>query len=294
MQRFGAARWLAIAGVGVLVAGVAALTWAALQHANPPAAAGEAEPVPTFELGVQTPSPTPTPTPTAERLALEERRMLAIGSEVWWRATAGSCTGPAPVVERSNDRGSTWIDVTPEYLGIRQVQTLEAFSGRDAEMIAGMADCEPEALRTFTRGEFWESYPDVLAASRYVEPRDAGSVHLPSGPVPAPCPGAFGLHGFGDTVALVCAERAWSWAGEEWVALAPEGVVALTVDRSDVVVAHRSADCAGVALSRVAPDASVASLGCAEGSDAAAPVAIDVSGDSVMVWSAGSVRPVAE
>lgn len=289
MQRLGTARWLAIAGTAVLVVIVAVLVGAALQHANPESAGGEAEPVPTFTLGVQT--QTPTPTPTANSVNLQQTRFLSIGSDIWWRATAGSCTGPAPVVERSSDQGKTWANVTPAYLGIAQVQTLEAFSARDAELVAAMAGCEPQALRTYTRGEFWASYPDVLAASRYIDPRDPGSVHLPSGPVPAPCPAAFGLHAFGDVVALVCDGRAWSWWGDEWVALAPEGVLAVTVDDADILVAHTAADCGGVAVSRVsgvAPDAA-SLVGCAESTDAASPAAIATIGDDVIVWSGESL-----
>ncbi|MGU3645866.1 hypothetical protein ACLBXX_12935 [Microbacterium sp. C23T] len=281
----GAPRWIAIAGVAVLVAAVVVLVGAALQHANPESASGEAEPVPTFTLGAQT--QTPTPTPIASSVALEQTRFLSIGSEVWWRATAGSCAGPAPVVERSSDQGATWTDVTPAYLGIAQVQTLEAFSPRDAELVAAATGCEPAASRTYTRGEFWDSYPDVLAASRYIDPQDPGSVHLPAGPVPAPCPTALGLHAIGDVVALVCDARAWSWSGKEWVALTPEGVLAVSVDDSDVLVAHRADDCAGVAVSRVssAEPASTTSAGCAEGTDAAAPASIDTTGDAIVVWA---------
>lgn len=286
MQRLGAARWVAIAGIAVLVAAVAVLVFAALQHTRPESTGGEAEPVPEFTLGVQTPTPTPTPTATATAPILEQTRLLGLGSEVWWRATAGSCAGPAPLIERSYDQGATWTDVTPVYRGITQVQTLEAFSARDAEIVAAVAGCEPQALRTYTRGEFWDSYPDVLAASRYIEPSDPGSVHFPSGPVPAPCATALGLHAFGDVVALVCDDRAWSWSGDEWVTLAPENALAVTVDGPDVLVAHRTDDCAGVAIARVAaatPD--VASpVGCAEGTDAASPVAIAPRGDGVVAW----------
>ncbi|MEV4687297.1 hypothetical protein [Microbacterium sp. LWH3-1.2] len=286
MQRIGGAKWVAIAGIAVLVAAVAVLVFAALEHARPEAVSGEAEPVPTFTLGVQTPTPTPTPTPTQAAPSLEQTRMLGLGSEVWWRATAGSCAGPGPLIERSYDQGATWTDVTPTYRGIAQVQTLEAFSARDAEIVAAVAGCEPQALRTYTRGEFWDFYPDVLAASRYIEPSDPSSVHFPSGPVPAPCPAAFGLHAFGDVIALICDDRAWSWAGGEWVALAPENALALTIDGSDVLVAHRAEDCAGVAISRVAagaPDVATA-VGCAEGTDASSPVAIAARGDGAVVW----------
>ena len=292
MQRVGAARWLATAGVIALLIAVVVLTMLAYQHANPRPGDGEAEPVPMFTLGVHT--QTPTPTPTASTARPEGARFLAIGSEVWWRATAGACGGPAPKVERSDDQGATWTDVTPHYLGIAQVQTLNAFSGRDAELVAAMTACTPEALRTYTRGEFWESYPDALAASRYIDPRDAGSVHLPSGPVPAPCPSASGLHGFGDVVALVCDGQAWSWWGNEWSPLAPESVVAVAIDGADVLVAHAAEDCAGVAVSRAssADSGSASLIGCAEGTDAATPVAIDGAGDAVRVWAGDALVTV--
>ncbi|WP_163632514.1 hypothetical protein [Microbacterium sp. B35-04] len=280
----------AITGVLALLVVVAVLAWAAYQHTRPASAGDAAQPVPTFTLGVQA----PTPTPTAEQVRREQTRFLSIGSEVWWRATAGACGGPAPVIERSTDEGATWADVTPAYLGIAQVQTLDAFSGRDAEIVAAMSGCEAQALRTYTRGEFWESYPDVLAASRYVDPTDAGSVRLSSGPVPAPCPAAAGLHAFGDVVALVCDGRAWSWSDSEWTQLPPEGAVAVGIDGSDILVGHRAEDCDGVAVSRVSvgDTESAAVLGCAAETDAAAPVAIDSAGGGVMVWAGDSLVTV--
>ncbi|WP_109210442.1 MULTISPECIES: hypothetical protein [Microbacterium] len=294
MKRIGAARWVAITGVAALLLGVSVLAWAAYQHANPEAAGGDAEPVPTFTVGVQTPTPTPTAI-DAPPVAPEEARYLALGSEQWWRATAGSCGGAAPLIERSADQGATWTDVTPTYLGIAQVQTLDAFSGRDAEVVAAMPGCTTQALRTYTRGEFWESYPDVLAASRYIDPGDAGSVRFPSGPVPAPCGTAWGLHAAGDTVALLCDGRAWLRSGAEWLQLAPEGAVAVAADEASLLVAHSAEDCAGLAVSRIvtADPASAAVVGCAEGADATSPVALDALGDDVLLWAGAELVRIA-
>ncbi|GAA5205025.1 hypothetical protein [Microbacterium kyungheense] len=285
MDRTGMSRWLAIAAVGALVVVVAVLAVVAYEHAHPPSPTGKAEPVPTFTLGVRVPTPTPTVDPDVVPPA--QRRLLATGGELWWRTTVGACNGPAPIVERSTDRGATWTTVTPNYLGISQVQTLSAFSARDAELVAAMTACDAQALRTYTRGEFWESYPDVLAASRYVDPKDAGSVRLPSGPVAAPCKAAWGLHAEGPVVALVCDELAWSWSGSEWLQLAPEGVVALAIDGSDVLVAHEDAGCPGVAVSRIAVSApdTATPIGCAESADPTAPIAIDDAGGSVTMWT---------
>jgi len=274
----------------VLALVVAGLALAAYERAHPTESTGTIAPVPTFTLGVTTPTPTPTP----ETYPADQQRLLSIGSTQWWRATAGACGGRAPVIERSSDGGATWSDVTPNYLGIEQVLTLDAFTGADAEVVAGAAGCNAQALRTYTRGEFWESYPDVLAASRFVEPKDAASVRFPSGPVPAPCDAATGLHAQGDVVVLLCDARAWSWTGGEWRQLAPDGAVGLAIDGEDVVVAHTSDDCDGVAISRVAPSVpdSPTAIGCATGVDAAAPLAIDLAGGAVLLWSADALLTV--
>lgn len=290
MRSWGAARWIAVAAVAALAIVVGVLAFAAYQRANPEPTPAEPGPVPSFDLGVQTQTPTPT-TPVAAPLALEAQRFLSVGGAQWWRATAGACDGPAPVVERSPDGGETWVDVTPTYRGIAQVQSLDAFSAQDAEMVAALAGCEAQALRTYTNGEFWESYPDVLAISRYVSPTDAAAVVLPSGPVAAPCAQASGLRASGDTVALLCEGRAWSWSGAEWQQLGPENAIALTLDGSDLIVAHSAPDCAGVALSRVTPQSS-SPLSCAEGLDAAAPTAIDLTGSDLYVWSADSFTSI--
>lgn len=285
MRPLGLSRWIAIGAVCVLAAIVAVLSLAAYERSRPAAPTGTMAPAPTFDLGVQT--PTMTPTPAADEISPDRRRLLSIGSAQWWRSTAGACGGPAPLIERSSDAGATWTDVTPNYLGVAQVQTLDAFSPADAEVVAATVGCNAQALRTYTRGEFWESYPNVLAASRFIDPKDAASVRLPTGPVQAPCDTASGLRAEGDVVALLCDEHAWSWTGSDWQQLAPEGAVALAIDRADVLVAHHADECAGIAVSRVAtatPDTS-SPIGCAEGADAAAPAAIDVAGGRVVMWS---------
>ncbi|WP_194397524.1 hypothetical protein [Microbacterium atlanticum] len=273
------ARWLAIVAIVALALGVGALAVLAYDRATPEAASGSAAPVPTFEFGAKT----PTATPTAAPVAREAQRLLSVASERWWRATVGVCGGPAPVIERSDDQGATWADVTPLYRGIAQVQTLDAFSPLDAELVAAVDGCSAEALRTYTGGEFWDPYADVLAASRFIEPLDAGSVHLPGRNVPAPCPTASGLHAAGDVIALLCDDRAWSWSGDEWTQLAPTDASALAIDDTDVIVAHRTDDCTGITLSRESAST------CVEDIDPSQPVAISVAGAEVFVWSGDTV-----
>ncbi|WP_019181004.1 hypothetical protein [Microbacterium yannicii] len=293
MRSWGPSRWIATAAIALLAIVVGVLAYAAYQRANPDIDPDAAVPAPSFSLGVQTPAATPTPTPAAPgAVALDAQRFLSIGGIQWWRATAGACDGAAPLIERSPDRGETWFDVTPTYRGILQVQSLDAFSAEDAEMVAAMAGCETQALRTYTYGEFWEPYPEVLAASRFVVASDAATVVLPSGPVPAPCAQAWGFRASGDTAALLCEGSAWRLSAEEWEQLPVERAVALTIDGTDVLVAHGSSDCAGIALARATPE-SLSPVGCAEGLDPSAPTAIDLSGSDLHLWSADSLSVVA-
>jgi hypothetical protein len=292
MARIGGSRagmTAAIALVSSLVVIVGVLSFAAYQRVNSTGSPGAAKPAPTFTLGVRSSTPIAPPATPATAPGME--RLLAVGSEQWWRATAGRCGGAAPLIERSSDGGATWTDVTPRYLGVAQVQTLVAFSPADVEVVAAVAGCDAQSLRSYTRGEFWESYPDVLVASRYVDVGDPATVHLPSGPVAAPCARAFGLQAAGDSVALQCDSAAWSWTGAEWQRLPADNALALAFDDGDVVIAHTDGTCEGIALSRVnlgSPE-TASLIGCAAGADASAPTAIDVEGDDVIVWSGEEV-----
>lgn len=283
------ARWTAIAAVAALAVGVGVLAAVAFDHANPDNPAEIANPVPTFTLGVQTPTPTPTTPPPPIAPPRETERFLSVGSEAMWRATAGLCGGTGPVVERSGDGGATWTDVTARYLGLAQVGSLDAFTASDAEMVAGVgAACDTQALRTYTDGEFWASYSDVLAASRYIDLADPALVHLGGGATTAaPCAEARGFRAAGATVALVCDGTAYVWRDDAWAPLSTGVTSAVAVAGSDVVVAHSADDCAGLAVTRFAnaDAASGTRLACVEGTDAAAPTALAMSGASVLVWS---------
>ncbi|WP_248240068.1 hypothetical protein [Microbacterium kunmingense] len=261
----------------------------ALQHSRSDGVAAP-NPVPTFTLGVTTPTPTPTweapsPEPQASRA---DERFLTTGSAVWWRGVAGECGVTEPVIERSDDGGATWTDVTPRYLGIGEVMAMNAFSAADAEMVAAMGPtCEVQALRTYTGGEFWEPYPEVLAASRYLDSADPSLVILLGEPVPAPCPAPTGLRTSGDTAALICDGVAWTRTGANWTPLTPTGVAALTLVGPDIVLAHADASCDGTAVSRVAENdlAGPQPVGCAAGTDPASPTAVTIRDGDLLVWS---------
>lgn len=280
------ARGIAIAAVALLALAVGVLSVLAYQHARPGVDPGEAAPVPTFTLGVQA---APSPTPSAPNaLDPSTERFLSLGSAAWWRATAGRCGQTEPLLERSTDSGATWADVTPRYRAVAQIQSLDAFTSADAEMVATTGHgCLTEALRTFTEGEFWESYPDVLAVSRYIDPADAAVVHLGADTVAAPCATASGLRARADIVALVCDATAFVWRSGHWEALPTKDVAAVATDSESIAVAHSSDACAGIAITRFddSDPQAATDAGCVEGLAPGAPTALALAGDRFVVWS---------
>lgn len=294
-----AARWGAVAAVVVAVIGTGALVAAAYQHAEPASSGGEAAPVPTFTLGVKTPTPTPTPEPRAAT-PRESERFLSIGTgagaNVWWRGTAGQCGGTPPLLERSADAGATWTDVTPLYLGAAQLVALDASDQTEAIIVAGVGPgCETQALRTFTQGRFWESSPGILASSRFANPADPASIQLRDTPVAAPCADPRSVRAQADTVALICDGIPYLAAVDQsWAPLPMTDAAALAIDGTDVVVAHRASDCAGLTVSRVpsADPTQPATPTCLENADVATPIAVTAAEAETVVWSGETLTTV--
>ncbi|MFT4305339.1 MAG: hypothetical protein QM604_00450 [Microbacterium sp.] len=259
-------RLLTGAGILLLTVIVIALAVAALSRTSASESVGTAQPVPTFTVA-STPTPTPTPTPTATAVAAPgaAERFLAMGSGVWWRATAGACGGAAPTLERSDDSGATWTDVTPAYLGVAQILALDTFAGDQAQIVALVgSSCETQALRTFTAGEFWESSPDVLAASTYLSPTDPTSVVTPAGTVAAPCTTPWGVRAESGTTGVICDGVAYQLtASNTWTALATDAA-ALTVGDGAVTVATTA--------------------------EVAVPAAVALDGTTLLAWSGESVQ----
>jgi len=287
--------WVSGALVGVLTIGVVALVILAVMHTRGAAETASPRPVPTFTPVTSGPSPTPTPTPTVAPAPGAAERFLSAGSgRVLWRATAGDCNAVPPLLERSEDGGRTWRDVTPHYRGVGQISSLDAFAGTEGEMVASLGPaCEVQLLRTFTEGRFWDPYPDVLRASTYVNPADTAEVVTPSGPVPAPCASPYGLRAGGDprAVALICDGRALTLSGDRWTDLGVTDAVALALTPDGVAVGHEAPGCEGLALTTVAPGATPppSSDACVADVDPSLPVAIAAGQAGFLVWSGDAI-----
>ena len=196
-----------------------------------------------------------------------------------WRGTAGVCGEVEPTLERSTNDGETWVDVTPRYLDIGQLISVDAFAGSEAEIVALMGDdCELQALRTFTQGRFWEPNDDVLSAATYIDPADPATVITADGDYAAPCGTPWGLRADGDTTALICDGTAYTLVDGEWQAAA-SGVMALAISDGALATAGATTDCAGLAITTTAAT-------CAPDASPTGPAAITESNGETLIWSA--------
>lgn len=288
-KRSGAGRtlgaWLLGVLVVALVTGTVALTALALSHVRGAPPAGAVPPPSTF-----TPAPVPeTSAPEPEPVAVYDRaaeRFLSVGTGVLWRGVAGECGVSEPLLERSEDAGESWTDVTPRYLEIAQLTSVDAFADTEADIVAAWGEeCEVQLRRTFSQGAFWDDYSELLDLYRHVSIPDPAEVLTADGPVATPCEDPRSFRAAGEVIALVCDGTASVYTGDEWSPLPAAEARALTVDDGDVVVAHLSDACEGLALTRYADASDPADLGCAPVADPYAPAALAVSGDDILLWS---------
>ena len=280
---------IAIAAVAALALVVAVLAVLAYQRANPTLPIETAPPVPTFTLGVQTETP-------RLRLRRLSRRSTAAPSDssrrrpgTLWRAVAGACGSTPPVIERSNDGGASWTDVTPRYLGIAQVASLDGIVVDAVEAVSGVgAGCDTQALRSYTNGEFWEAFPDVLA----------GLALRRRSPIRLSCTSRRARSPRRARWRTACARgaRRWRWSatgprtsgaaarGRRCRGRMPRPSPSRAPTSSSATV---GAGCAGFTLTRFAggDPAAVSSAGCAAVTDAAAPAALVAYDGGVLVWS---------
>lgn len=285
-------RGFSIAGVALLALGVSALAVMAYEHGNPEVQAETAGPAPVFTLGVQvtpTPSAPPAPAPTPE--TPREERFLAIGTSAWWRATSPACGEGEPLLERSTDAGASWSDVTPRYLDVREILALEPFLASEAEIVAARGGgCGVEALRTFTQGEFWSPYPEVLSASTYL---DESTIHRRGTPTEAPCANPHGLQAAGDTLTVVCDGRALALTDAGWWTSPTVGVVDAAPVGEQIAVAALTDDCAGVEVSRETPgDPASESLVCVPTDSTEIALTISPSDSGIVLWAGDVVTQV--
>lgn len=286
----------AIAALIALAGGTTALTVAAVAHGSPDTDALTPAPRVTPHATI-TPSVTPSAPPAAPTLAslsrADERFLRIDAAGTAWRGVAGSCAaGVAPSIERSTDAGATWIDVTPNYLGIRQLAGILPLEPGVAQLVASTdTACSTVGLRTYTQGEFWEQYPDVLAGASYLPTTDPTAVVTPFGAPPAPCAEPTSLSVSGPSAALICDQQPYVWSadlGDAWVGLAAAAPArAALLSNDTLTIARASAECPGLAISTTnIADRSSFSTTCRPDLDPSAPAVLAADpGGAVALWT---------
>lgn len=278
----------AVAGVAALAIVVGALSVTALQQARPSTPQGNAAPAPTFDFSDDgaAPSPTPSDAPEAPSFAADAERFLAVQGDRLWRSTAGTCGGPAPVVELSTDRGQSWTDVTPP--DATQIFTTSALGDIAGETVAATDDdCAPTVLRTYTNGLEWSSYPEALGDATFLSPADSTTIVTPGSDPTAPCDDARSVRASRGVVGLICGSTAYALVDGDWIELATKAS-AVDAVAGTIVVAHHADGCEGVAITRH-DGAAVDELACIDDADPADPAAVSLLGDDLALWSGDAV-----
>ncbi|WP_395640504.1 hypothetical protein [Pseudolysinimonas sp.] len=237
------------------------------------------------------PVASPTPTTTPVELPATVRLLAAFDDRVAWRSTSVGCGAGAVTVERTVDAGATWTATAlPDAAGV-----LALVPGADAQtlrVVLASADCTAVSRTSFSSGSFWRADEVAPAAAVYLDPADAGRVHMPGGRwVRTPCGDVASAAAVDSShAAVLCVDgtmRLTSDSGATWVG--PEGIEqprALAASDDGYWVASAAADCDGILLVRLESRGEREGADVCTSVDASAAVALSVSGDAVWVWGA--------
>lgn len=249
-------------------------------------------PIPTFSERAATPTATPSATPASAPVIPSPRFLAATSDTQAWRATVGSCDGPATVIESTTDGGATWVASGPGDAG--RALALSASDGSAASLVSDIVpDCEIGAAITTTAGAEWESADPV--ESFWIDPADNRVVQTPEGPLATPCATVRQLTVRGESVLILCDGALFERvaASGAWVTLPVPGALAVTTtDAGYAVAAAGIAECAGVSiLSVAAPVGTVdpTPVGCVADETAPSEVTIAASGAALWLWSGDRV-----
>ncbi|TAM70033.1 MAG: hypothetical protein EPN48_06505 [Microbacteriaceae bacterium] len=280
--------WSVLGVSAFLLVDIALATWAmSTTRATTPETPG---PIPTF---ASVPSSRPTPTETSTPIPLTAqaapRLFAAVSATEAYRATRGTCTGPAAVLEKTTDAGATWVPLPTTRYNLHTLLALSGATDTHLAAVAGLkANCAVGAYASFTGGQFWQGYPANLADASYIDPRSPDTIHTPTGAEQSPCPTALQLaRGFSSTAVLCSGTVAVRVDGAAWTITQVPGVLALTASDSGYTLAVAGAGgCPGIAIESLTAGASDSTLiGCLASLPAPAELTIGQSGNTLWVWS---------
>jgi hypothetical protein len=294
-------RRLAVVGLIIFViADIILVAWAATASRTPHESTSAATTSRPTASATKSATPTPTPTPTATTApvadAVAPTRLLAVlDNNTAWRAATGPCPATPAVAEITTDGGANWKQSDASGpTGASSLIRLTVQSGTQASAIALTAQgCSPEFIRTYVAGDNWATYADQLPGAWYANPGTGGTVHSPTGDVPAPCPAVVGLAvSAGSNAAVLCAnhdvyrttDNGASWGSAQNV---PAAVAITALDSGYVVASVGAEGCAGTSIAGIdGGNGGPGALACVgSGQPAAGTVAIAAGTGTVWLWA---------
>ncbi|KQX05658.1 MULTISPECIES: hypothetical protein [unclassified Leifsonia] len=290
-QRF---RTLWIIGMAVLGLLVLVLVYVALTQNRTSPVAGT---VPTPASSAPVDRATPTVEPTAEPVVVvgpPTRNLGAVDGERGYRASVTACPGDEPIVQATEDGGSSWTDfavaVDPAVASVRAI--LPGTGDYVALVTADAATCAPQFARSYVAGEQWESADEVDTTWHLSQ--DATSVIAPGGGSSQPCEKPVQVAATSQTAAAVlCADGAIvtsTDAGGSWSApLSIPGASAIGgADDGYLVVVARQNDCDGAQIASIPADGGTDApepSACLQSGAAPQDNAVAQGGDVIWLWS---------
>ncbi|GAA1106313.1 hypothetical protein GCM10009650_06730 [Nesterenkonia jeotgali] len=218
------------------------------------------------------------------------RLISAVSETVAWRSEGGACAERSEI-ELTVDGGQTWGSAYPAVDRLGRPLWL---SGADylavQSAIASGPDCERQGIRTYDSGASWTQDDQVVTNSVLVDPGDPSLVIWGGDAVEGPCDDTHQVAVTGGVAAAVCSDGSvWTtpMGSTGWSESSIEAAVALSGSDGRWMAAVESADCQGLRLVEF-DDASAESYACAP-AEAAAEVAIDLSGNALWLWSGDQV-----
>ncbi|GAA4379005.1 hypothetical protein [Agromyces bauzanensis] len=252
----GRAAW-SVVGVTLLAIFVMALSYVALMQHGSVVSAGST-PGTTAAPGADVTAPptegqSPESAPAAVTpVAVPNRVIAAIDVDSAVRVVATECPTPS-TIETTGDAGATWRPL--EAAAVASVQRVSADADAFVSLL-GLATegCAPDYEQSFVGGEAWETAPDELAASWFIDPANRAGVHSPTGDRQAPCAVVVQVAVIDENSAAVLCDdasvHATTDAGNTWMPPAPvPGAAAIGVgaDAYRVAVVNQNG-CAGAQL----------------------------------------------
>ncbi|PZE61603.1 hypothetical protein DEJ24_04930 [Curtobacterium sp. MCPF17_001] len=279
--------WVAIVIVVLVVIDIALVTLALGRTA--PNSGDPAGPIPTFSSSPRS-STSPSPSPTADA-AGARRSLSAVDGQEAWRATGGTCGGPAPTLEHTLDAGATWEPVT---LGsdVSSVMAIRA-SSASLTVLAGVGDdCTPTVRSSTDDGATWSAAGDGAAGAGI----STAGVVLSTGVVDPPCSDPIEAFQGKQTSVVICdGQLDWRSGTGDWVDVPLDGVRSIADAGNDYSLARIGTDtCAGVQIESmpaiaVTPATTTTPIGCDADAATEGSISLDRSGNDVWLWAGDTV-----